>query len=199
MNRLRRPLVLVHGLWDKPSIFNRFIQELDCPGEKIFAPYLEHKFGRVGLMELANNLNLQICRRWGDETLVDLFGFSMGGLVGRIWLQDFGGASRTHRFLSVGSPHRGTFAAQLVPYAFFPGIAEMKRGSALIRGLNYDFSKLKDVVCHSFYCRFDLMVLPGWEALLPVGSIDLIPVLTHQQLISDRKALRIFSNTLLRS
>ena len=193
------PLVLVHGLWDRPRMFHRLIQAMDQPQRDLLAPHLPHGIGDVPLRELAHRLDEQILNRFGADSTVDLLGFSMGGIIGRIWLQELGGAARTRRFFSVGSPHQGTITAQAIPRLLLAGAADMKIGSHLLHQLNRRSDQLSLVQCHSFFCRWDLMVCPGWKAVLPQGSIQSIPVWTHQQLMTHPNALRILGQALRQS
>ena len=189
------PLVLVHGLWDTPRLFHRLIQGLDQADRPLLAPHLPHGLGWVPLRQLALRLDQHVQQRFGADTRVDLLGFSMGGVIGRIWLQELGGAQRTRRFYSVGSPQQGTLAAQLIPRRLLAGAADMKVGSCLLRQLNRQPDALAGVECCSFFCRWDLMVCPGWKAVLPMGRHVEIPVWTHQQLISHPAAIqRLRSN-----
>ena len=190
------PLVLVHGLWDTPRLFHRLIQGLDQPDRPLLAPHLPHGLGWVPLRELASRLDLHIQQRFGADTRIDLLGFSMGGLIGRIWLQELGGAQRTRRFFSVGSPQQGTLAAQMIPRPLLAGAADMKVGSRLLRDLNRQPAALAGIECSSFFCRWDLMVCPGWRAVLPLGRCEEIPVWTHQQLISHPDAIRRLCSSL---
>jgi len=180
--------VLVHGLGDTPHLFRHLIQRLDQAQIPFQAPHLPHRLGATPLRVLADQLAQHIQARWGDQE-VDLLGFSMGGVISRIWLQDLGGAARCRRFISVGSPQQGTFTAQWIPRRLFAGLADMKRGSDLLNHLNGNVATLDNVTCTSFFCRWDLMVLPGWEAVLPVGQHRQIPVLTHARLMSDPRAM----------
>tara|TARA_B100000700_G_C14957548_1_gene814735 strand:- start:19 stop:639 length:621 start_codon:yes stop_codon:yes gene_type:complete len=197
MSRSSPPLVLVHGLWDKPSMFNPFIEKLEGYGVSTFAPYLPHDFGRIPITSLAKDLDEHILKRYGKETTIDLFGFSMGGLISRTWLQKINGAQRTRRFISVGSPHNGTVTAQFVPSSFLPGVADMKRSSEFLKELNNDISQLKKIDCSSFYCLMDLMVIPGWQAALPIGRVSALPVLTHKGLIQNPKSIEILLQEVL--
>ena len=193
----RRPLVLVHGLWDTPHLFRRLIRCLNEHEISLLVPHLPHRLGAVPLRTLAEQLDDHIRQSWGDEVEVDLLGFSMGGIIGRVWLQHLGGARRTRRFVSVGSPQRGTLTAQWIPSWFLAGLADMKRGSPLLRSLNADLQSLQGLDCVSYYCRWDLMVVPGWQAYLPVGCVSSLPVFTHQQLMSHPRSLDALLKTLL--
>lgn len=194
----RRPLVLVHGLWDTPRLFRRLERQLEAHAFPLLVPHLPHRLGAVPLCHLAEQLDAHIRRHFGEEQTIDLLGFSMGGVISRIWLQQLGGVHRTHRFISVGSPQRGTITAQWIPPWLFAGLADMKRGSPLLRSLNHDVASLRQIDCLSYFCRWDLMVVPGWQAHLPVGDVHSVPVLTHQQLISDPRALDQLEQALLR-
>ncbi len=192
-----RNLVLVHGLWDTPQVFSGLTNHLCRDDLVVFAPNLPHHGGKVPLNTLAHDLDRLIIRRFGGKSQVEILGFSMGGLIARAWLQNLGGFLRASDFISVGSPHRGTFTAQLVPSFLFPGIADMKRDSDFISELNQSSHLLEQIKCRSYFCRWDLMACPGWEAVLPNGSHNLLPVLTHKDLISNPDSLRILAKDIL--
>ena len=67
---------------------------------------------------------------------------------------------------------------------------------ALLRDLNRQPDALAGIECSSFFCRWDLMVCPGWRAVLPLGRCEEIPVWTHQQLISHPDAIRRLCSSL---
>ena len=188
----RPPLVLLHGLWDSPRLFRRLETALleRCPELELYAPHLPHRLGAVPIRELAAQLAALLEARFGHSTALDLCGFSMGGVIGRTWLQEHGGHRRTRRFVCLGSPQRGTFTAQLVPRPLLAGIAVMKVGSSLLRDLDRQANLLEGLDCHSLFTPTDLTVVPGWWAALPVGQRQALPVLTHRQLILDPRAIR---------
>ena len=196
MTNNRRNLVLIHGLWDSPSLFNRFINLLDNDRYRILRPSLIHRFGKIPLITLAKRLDKEINEEFGSDSEIDILGFSMGGIVARIWIQQMGGSDRTGSFLSVGSPHLGTYTAQIVPKIFFEGIADMKVGSELLNDLNVNLTELKKVSCSSYFCKLDLLVFPGSNAILPVGSSYEIPVLSHKDLILNSKSLNFLKRKL---
>jgi len=192
------PLVLVHGLWDTPRLFRRLEQNLGERRAPLLIPHLPHGLGTTPIRALADQLGRDIEAAFGPDTPIDLLGFSMGGLIGRTWIQLAGGHRRTRRFISVGSPQQGTLTAQPWPRWLLAGVADMKLGSRLLRQLNDNVDALRSVDCASFFCTADLMVWPGWRAVLPVGPRQSVPVLTHQQLMSDPAALDALVAELLR-
>lgn len=201
----RPPLVLLHGLWDTPRLFDRLQRQLqerlarepEHEPLEVFAPHLPHGLGEVPLRQLAAQLAHLLQQRYGAETPLDLLGFSMGGLIGRLWLQEHGGHRRTRRFFCLGSPQQGTLAAQWVPRRLLAGIADMKLGSDLIRQLDREAHLLLQVHCHSLYSVTDTTVVPGWRAVLPQGSREALPVFTHRQLIAQPRALARLTDLLL--
>jgi triacylglycerol lipase len=192
------PLVLVHGLWDSPRLFRRLQERLDGRRAPLLIPHLPHGLGVRRLEELAAQLGGHIESAFGRDEPIDLLGFSMGGVIARTWIQLLGGARRTRRFVSVGSPQQGTWLAQPWPARPLASIADMKMGSALLQRLNADPRPLLPIDCCSFYCPADLMVVPGWRAVLPVGRRARLPVLTHQQLIRHPAALEALVEELVR-
>lgn len=192
------PLVLVHGLWDTPRLFHRLQERLGDRRFPLLAPHLPIWLGRTPVQELARILGSHIEAAFGPHTPIDLLGFSMGGVIGRTWIQLQGGHRRTRRFISVGSPQQGTPTAQPWPRWLVAGIADLKLASPLLHELNANPATLQAVECSSFYCPSDLMVVPGWRAVLPVGSRQALPVLTHRQLMREPAALDVLAAELLR-
>ena len=190
--------MLVHGLLDTPSVFNGLKRELGGRRQPLLIPGLPLRLGRTPIAEAAELLGGHIEAAFGQEQPVDLLGFSMGGVIARSWIQLLGGHRRTRRFISVGSPQQGTLTAQPWPGRVFSGIADLRWGSALLEQLNRNLDSLERIECHSFYSALDLVVLPGWRAVLPVGARSMLPVLTHPQLLRDQAAIRPLARELLR-
>ena len=195
----RLPLVLLHGLWDTPQLFGRLESELlqRCPQLELYAPHLPHRLGATPILELAAQLDSLLNARFGADQRLDLFGFSMGGVIGRTWLQEYGGHRRTRRFVVLGSPQQGTLAAQWVPRPLLAGIADMKIGSPLLRQLHRRAHLLDAIECHSLYTPMDITVFPGWWAVLPRGTRRALPVFTHRQLIVHPRAIAPLADVLL--
>jgi triacylglycerol lipase len=190
--------VLVHGLLDTPAVFDGLQRELGGACQPLLIPHLPLRLGRTSVLEAAELLGSHIEAAFGLEEPLDLLGFSIGGVIARCWIQLLGGHGRTRRFISVGSPQQGTLTALPWPGRIFRGIADLRWGSPLLERLNGDLDHLRRIECHSFYSALDLAVLPGWGAVLPVGSRTLLPVLIHPQLLRDRAALVPLARELLR-
>lgn len=183
------PLVLVHGLFDSPRLFDTLRRRLAGRRSPLLVPHLPHALGSVPLDDLAALLGSHIEAAFGVEQSVDLMGFSMGGVIGRTWIQLRGGYRRTRRFTSVASPQQGTLVALPLPSWPLAGIADMKPGSDLLRRLAAGAHRLEEIECCSFYCPTDLTVFPGWQAVLPVGSCYPLPVFWHNRLMAEPGSL----------
>jgi triacylglycerol lipase len=181
----RNPIILIHGLWNTSSIFSSITSKLDEIGIEYFAPTLKHSYGITSIIDLTNTLNELILEKYGLKKKVDILGFSMGGIIGRYWIQKFNGYNRTRRFISIGSPHKGTFIAQLVPKYPFRGISEMKIGSKFLRELAKNDFFLDDIECASFFTYWDLMVFPGWWTNLNFGEKISVKVYKHRNLVKN--------------
>lgn len=192
------PLVLVHGLFDTPDLFWSLRQRLGRRRDPVLAPPLPHGLGSTPLEILARRLGEQIEAAFGPEQPIDLLGFSMGGLIARTWLQLEGGEARTRRFLSIASPHAGSLVALPWPRPLLAGLADMKPGSPLLRRLDADLEPLRRVDCVSLYVLTDVMVVPGWSAVLPVGPHRPLPVWQHSRVMAEPASLDPIVAELLR-
>ena len=187
----------MHGLWDTPRLFDRLVAHLGGRRKRLVIPHLPHGLGQPPLLQLARRLDRVLEQELAPEEPLDVLGFSMGAVVARSWIQLLGGHRRTRRFISVAGPHHGTLTAQPIPRAWLPGLADMKIGSPFLRRLNDDLTPLRGIDCRSFFTRADLMVVPGWRAILPVGPATPLPVWSHPGLLSDPLALEALSAAVL--
>jgi triacylglycerol lipase len=183
---------------DTSRVFDRLIHQLGRLQRPLLRPDLPLRWGMTPIAESAALLGAAIEARFGADRPIDLLGFSMGGVIARTWIQLRGGHHRTRRFISVGSPHQGTITANPWPRRLMAGIADLQQGSTLLQTLNGDLSGLGAIDCCSFYSGLDLVVLPGWSAVLPVGEQRRLPVWTHPQLLRDRLALHPLAEEVMR-
>ncbi len=185
----RNPIILIHGLWNTSNIFSLISAKLDEKEFEYFAPTLHHAFGMTSIVELTKLMDQLIVDKYGLEQEIDILGFSMGGIIGRYWINKFNGYKRTKRFITIGSPHNGTLTSQLVPKYPFKGISEMKINSSLLRDLaKYDYF-LNNIDCISFFTYWDLMVFPGWRANLNVGEKISLNIFKHRNLVRNPAAV----------
>lgn len=150
--------------------------------------------GDVGLDLLAEQLAVHIDETYGPRP-VDVVGFSMGGMVSRYYIQRLGGVHRVHRFITIASPHNGTWLAYL---RYNQGAVQMRRGSSFLQQLNQDVEQLTQVQFTSIWTPLDLMIVPAHSSQLPVGDEMQIPVLLHSWMVRDRRCLGAIAQLLRR-
>lgn len=127
------PIVLVHGMVDNRSIFTLLRRALRRRG---FRRVLSFSYSpltrdvRLAAEALAAAVE-EICAETGVERL-HLVGHSMGGLIGRYYVQRLGGDARVHTLVTLGSPHGGTRRAHLLAH---PLTRQLRPGSDVIREL----------------------------------------------------------------
>ena len=177
---------MIHGLWNTSSIFSSITSKLDDIGIEYFAPTLKHSFGMTSIIDLTNTLNKLVLEKYGFQKELDILGFSMGGIIGRYWIQKFNGYKRTRKFISIGSPHKGTLIAQLVPIYPFRGISEMKINSNFLRELAKNDFLLDDIECVNFFTYWDFMVFPAWWTNLNLGKKISVKVYKHRNLVRNK-------------
>lgn len=186
----RRPVLLVHGIWDRGAHLARMRAELEQRGlGPVRAIDLVPNDGRAPILELARQVGehaRELAERAGAER-VDVVGFSMGALVTRAYVQRLDGKQRVRRFVSISGPHRGTATAYALPFA---GCRDMRPGSAFLRGLEADRDPWGEVEVHVLYTPYDLMILPAASSRLPgARSEHVLPVALHRWMIHDARAL----------
>jgi triacylglycerol lipase len=179
------PVILVHGIGDTPDVFGPMAAVLRARGHEPHAVAMTPASGRVGLDRLALQLQAYIDVRIGSEQ-VGLVGFSMGGLVARYYVQRLGGISRVRRFLTLSTPHRGSWWARLLANE---GGVQMRPGSEFLADLDRDAEVLEQVGFVSLWTPCDLMILPARSSVIASGEQIRLPVLLHPWMLTDRRCL----------
>jgi len=113
--------------------------------------------------------------RTGAES-VDVVGYSAGGVIARLWVRDFGGASVARRVVTLGSPHHGTdvagIAGDITPDSCPTGCQQLSPNSELIRRLNAGDETPVGPVFVSVWTLFDEVVTPPETSRLD-GALNL--------------------------
>jgi triacylglycerol lipase len=182
----RNPVILIHGIWDTKTIFNKMSGHLTQLGWSVHSLNLLPNDGSLGLDLLAQQLADYISQTFHPEQSIDLVGYSMGGVVSRYYVQRLGGINRVQRFITISSPHNGTLTAYCL---HLPGYLHMRPGSDLLRDLNQDVTMLKRINFTSMWTPFDVMILPAKSSKMPVGKEVKLNVLLHRQMVTDSQSI----------
>jgi triacylglycerol lipase len=155
----RRAVVLVHGFFCNRGVWNRWVPALRAAGVPHIAISMEPPF--VGIDSNVAAVDAAIVRATqatGVPPLVVCH--SMGGLALRAWWRAHvaSAASRVHGVVTIGSPHQGTFTAQL---ASGDNARQMRRRSDWLRALaaGEGDGRLRHFTC--FYSHCDNIAMPA--------------------------------------
>jgi len=137
---------------------------------------------------------------------VDVVGYSAGGVIARLWVRDFDGASRARRVLSLGSPQHGSSIAELA-VGMLPGRCPVACGqlapdSTLLRALNAGDETPRGPVFISIWSTTDEVVVPSGTARLAgatnfaIQSVCRGAEVSHAQVPSDKVVRGVLAQVL---
>ncbi len=177
------PVVLVHGYVCNHRIFDRMAGDLRQAGHPVLAVDLEPVFASIDdyapLVEAAVE---RLCRETGASQ-VALVGHSMGGLVIRVWMRQFG-STRAARILTLGTPHGGTRADL---YPFSPNSLQMVWESAWLKALSSSDTSDGRALMQIALSPQDAIVFPQREQILPGVPVTVFEGLGHVELCFNSK------------
>ena len=179
----RHWVVLVPGLWDDASRFDHLRPVLQRQGWRTLDFPLNPNNGSASNGELAMQLGRMIEKTVPPGDRVSIIGFSMGGLVARSYVQDFGGLHRVAQLLMIGTPNQGTETARLL---LMPGVREMVPGSAWLQRLNHgSFGQLRQIRYGVIWSTTDGVVFPSASSQIPGAWERQLSGVFHAALSSD--------------
>lgn len=184
---LGKTVLLLHGLSDTQAIFNRMATHLRQAGYAVFSLDFQPANASLGLEPLADQVADYISNHLPAPTPLDVVGFSMGGIVGRYYVQRLGGMQRVQRLITVASPHQGTLSAYTSPRL---GSVQMRPNSSFLQELNEDIAILEQLNFTSIWTPLDLMILPAHSSQIAVGKNVQIPILTHTGMVTHPIGIR---------
>lgn len=188
------PVLLIHGIDDTIAIFAPLKQYLSDRGwPEIHALNLLPNNGDLGLDKLAEQVRDYIDHHLAAQPQIDILGFSMGGIIGRYYIQRLGGLQRVRRFVTLSSPHNGTWTAYFRANA---GASQMRPNSEFLQDLNQTVEELEQIEFTSVWTPYDMMIVPTESSRLPVGTMRQLPVLAHPFMVSDERSLALVAEVL---
>jgi triacylglycerol lipase len=191
------PIILIHGVVDNRSVFAMLKRGLRRRG-----------FGRIITLNYSpltddvrvvadrlESLVEQVCVETGFER-VHVIGHSMGGLVGRYFVQRMGGDSRVHTLVTLGTPHQGTAPATLVPH---PVARQMRPGSDIMTELAAPSPGCRTRFV-AIWSDLDQMIVPKSNARIEHADLNarnvLVPSVGHNSLPVDGRVVHEICTTL---
>jgi triacylglycerol lipase len=182
-----RWVILVHGIWDNAWTLRKLDATLCKAGFQTVKVTLTPNDGKMSLDGLASQMREQIDREIPRHERFSIVAFSMGGLVARSYLRQFGEPRRLASFVSISSPHAGTWTAWLINN---PGARDMRPGSAFLASIAADAARYEDTRWVTIRTPLDLVIVPSTSSKLSWAKNDSFIVALHPLMLWDRRVLR---------
>lgn len=193
------PIILLHGYFHNRSAFVMMRRALRRMGY--------HYVDSLNYNVIGNNIDAlaQRLRRHVDEVLdctgagkVHLVGHSLGGLMARLYVQQYGGDQTVHTCVTLGTPHNGTYTAL---FGRGPAARDLRPGSELITRLDATAREIP-VRFVSYYSNLDALVIPASAAKLTHPALKatniLVKDLGHMSLLISSPLIHSIGVTLSR-
>ena len=189
----RNPVVLIPGFYATASAFDKLSDYLSKLGWAVYTLDLIPNTGEVELESLAKQLDRFISETFEPQQLLDIVGFSMGGIVSRYYVQRLGGINRIGRLVTVACPHYGTRTAYLCDRR---ACLQLRPDSTFLQNLNSDISMLAQIGFTSIWTPFDFIIFPPESSKVTVGQNVTVPVLHHAWTVTDEGIFQVVSAAL---
>jgi triacylglycerol lipase len=157
------PVLLVHGYAHNRSGFLSMSRQLKRAGFR-YVDGFNYNALTDGIPEAAARLSAEVERVLAatGASRVMLVGHSMGGMVARYYVQRLGGEDTVDTVVTMGSPHRGTYASYV---GVGRAAAQLRPNSALLRELD-DSARPGPVRWIAYWSDLDAFVAPVTNAQL---------------------------------
>lgn len=182
----RRGIVFIHGLVCNRGFWAPWMRRARALGLPHVAPSLEPPFGSIDAY--VPQIEAAVARleaATGQAPL--LVCHSMGGLAARAWLRTPGAAARVARVVTIGSPHAGTWLAQL---GHGENAAQMRLDSAWLRALAAHEAGRPQPPFTCWYSDCDNIVFPVSTAARPGADNRLLAGQPHVALAFHEQVMR---------
>ncbi len=195
-DREKNPVLLIHGIFRKKAVFNKMAAYLEQQGLEVHRFDLKPNNATKGLDFLAQQIHDYIEKNFSPSQKINLLGLSMGGLVSRYYVQRLGGIERVERFVTISSPHNGTWMAYLLP---FQACEQMRPNSAFLQDLNQDIEILNQVQFTSVWTPYDFIIVPSASSQVRVGQDVKVKVFAHFMMARNAQSLKAIYQALVKT
>lgn len=177
------PVMLVHGYGANSAsmmFLHWMLRRLGWPNVFVVS-YTPPTANARGLAQQVANHAERIMKTCEAEK-IDIVCHSMGGVLTRYALINLGLAGKVDTCVTLGSPHRGSRVAGLVPA--MGSAAQMRHDSPFVREVAADGDTPGDVRFFSIWSEFDNFVLPERSALISGNAKNIhVPYHGHCSLL----------------
>ena len=150
---------------------------------------------RVAARDLGDHVE-RLCAAAGVDR-VHIVGHSLGGLIARYYVQRLGGDARVDTLVTLGSPHRGSMIAHLLPPTLVP--RQLQPGSDLLRELDEPAPGCRTRFL-AVWSRMDQLIIPQRNARLEHPDLQVTNVCVdhvgHMAMTIDPEIVHLVTCTL---
>jgi triacylglycerol lipase len=189
----RNPVLLIHGLDGSACAFRRMLPNLLDLDWNVYSLDLVPNDGSAKLEYLAEQVADYIAETFAPEQAIDLVGYSMGGIVCQYYIQMLGGLDRVQRFITLSTPHSGSWCAYLRHNS---GCRQLRPNSAFLRRLHQQSEVLKQINFTAIWSPFDLLTMAAKARWIVDRSVR-VGILRHKRIPSDPRTLEAVVDALL--
>lgn len=204
------PVIVVGGLSGFAAVYDPLAARLRADGYRAFVYELPGLgFGDIAASARAFSGYVAQVRSATGAAKVDLVAHSEGGLVSRYFIKNLGGAGSVGRYVSLGTPHYGTYVASIIAFlglgdcVGIPACQQMAIGSGFLADLNSGDDTVGAVRYTTVRTVQDELVRPTPNATLADGATNVLiqgycplRVVGHVGLVYDGTAYSIVRDAL---
>jgi triacylglycerol esterase/lipase EstA (alpha/beta hydrolase family) len=176
------PILLLHGVGCNAGVWSGFRRHLEGCG---IGPVYALSYGPplAAIEHFADQVADRIAgiEAATGASQVVLVGHSMGGLVARAYLRQYGGA-KVRRLITLGTPHQGSMHAWLMAGQ---SLAQMRPANAWLAALNSNANGAGGVPVASIWSWHDSMVTPQTSSRIDWGENIILTGIAHNALLDD--------------
>jgi triacylglycerol lipase len=189
------PILLVHGIGDNRSVFAVLARALRRRGygvvHAVNISVLTVLTGdvRSAAAELGRHVD-RLREQTGSDS-VHIIGHSLGGLIARYFVQRLGGDAAVDTLITLGSPHRGSMLAHLLPGT--PLVRQLRPGSDLLAELDEPAPGCQTRFL-AVWSHLDPVIVPHDAARIPHPDLAIehleLDYVGHMSMVIDPRTTR---------
>jgi triacylglycerol lipase len=175
--------ILIHGIWDKPNKFDYLVKKLKEAGyTNNLLIEITPNDASISIEEMAIQLKNFINKNISRDERFNIIGYSMGGIIGRYYLQFINPNSNIHKLVTISSPHNGTLTAYM---SQLKGSRDLRPNSDVIKKFNDNSEFMDKNSFMSIYTEFDAMILPHTSSKVNSANNITVPVAAHHLMLKS--------------
>lgn len=178
----RRVVAFLHGYGATGPVFGPLREHVE---RELGIATIDFTYGSfTSFPRIVADLAEHLDRAKAHGARLDLVGHSLGGLLGRWYVQEMGGAAHVERVVTLATPHAGTASAHIAPG---PLRSAMLPDNPVVRRLATGRHRAAGVEHTAMVAASDIMVTPPASAgALADARVHWFEGLGHNAMLFDR-------------